>query len=136
MDLTVETGMFCQSTSRRIAWTREELLEGLRYCPSEIVMGSGVDAVVCRVRVSDDDSRVIVAGGAYGVPVFEYMYIPMSISYLKENVIDVIDNPSQKTVYGYPVKAGSPWEILAARREAELALQAANIAGRPGMCLG
>jgi methylamine--corrinoid protein Co-methyltransferase len=136
LDLAVETGMYCQNTSRRIVWTKEELLEGLRSCPSELVMGAGVDAVTARARVPDDDTRVIVAGGAYGVPVPEDMYIPMSLSYLKEPIIDVIDNPSLETVYGHPVKAGSPWEVLAARREAELALQAANIAGRPGMCLG
>ena len=136
LDLAETTGMYCQSTNRRIPWTREELLEGLRNVPAEVVMGAGVDAVMAKARVPDDDQRVIVAGGAYGVPVPEYMYIPMSLSYLKEGVIDVIDNPSLETVYGYPVKAGSPWEVLAARREAELALQAANIAGRPGICLG
>jgi len=136
LDLAETTGMFCQNTSRRIVWSRDELLEGLRYAPAEVVMGAGVDAVTARARVPDDDSRVIVAGGAYGVPVPEDMYIPMSLSYLKEGVIDVIDNPSLESVYGHPVKAGSPWEVLAARREAELAIQAANIAGRPGMCLG
>ncbi len=136
LDLAEAAGMFCQSTSRRIVWSRQELLEGLRHAPAEVVMGAGVDAVTARARVPDDGERVIVAGGAYGVPVPEHMYIPMSLSYLKEGVIDVIDNPSLETVYGHPVKAGSPWEVLAARREAELALQAANIAGRPGMCLG
>jgi methylamine---corrinoid protein Co-methyltransferase len=136
LDLAEEAGMFCQSTSRRIVWTREELLDGLRNCTSEIVMGAGVDAVVCKARVPDDDERVVVAGGAYGVPVPEHMYIPMSLSYVQEGIIDVVDNPSLESVYGHPVKAGSPWEVLAARREAELALQAINIAGRPGMCLG
>lgn len=136
LDLAEATGMYCQSTNRRIVWSRNELIEGLRFCPSEVVMGAGVDAVVARARVPEDDTRVIVAGGAYGVPVPEHMYVPMSLSYLKENSIDVIDNPSLESVYGYPVKAGSPWEVLAARREAELALQAAEIAGRPGMCLG
>lgn len=136
MELAAEVGMFCQSTNRRILWSRRELEEGLRFCPSEITMGEGVDAVVARARRPGDSERVIVAGGAYGVPVPEEMYIPMSLSYLKEPVIDVIDNPSLETVYGHPVKAGSPWEVLAARREAELAIQAANIAGRPGMCLG
>ena len=136
LDLAVEAGMYCQSTSRRIVWTREEFVEALRFCPSEVVMGAGVDAVTAKARVPEDDTRVVVAGGAYGVPVPEHMYIPMSLSYLKEPSIDVIDNPSLESVYGHPVKAASPWEVLAARREAELALQAANIAGRPGMCLG
>ena len=136
LDLAVKVGMFCQSTSRRITWTRQELEEGLRFCPHEVTLGMGNDAVIARARKPDDDARVVVAGGAYGVPVPEYMYIPMSLSYLKEPVIDLIDNPSLETVYGHPVKAGSPWEVLGARREAELALQAANIAGRPGISLG
>jgi methylamine--corrinoid protein Co-methyltransferase len=136
LDLAAQVGMFCQSTSRRIVWTRSELEQGLRFCPSEVTLGAGNDAVVARARKPDDDGRVIVAGGAYGTPVPEHMYIPMSLSYLKEPVIELIDNPSLETVYGYPVKAGSPWEVLAARREAELAIQAASIAGRPGMSLG
>src|SRR4030067_2533078 len=136
LDLAVEVGMFCQSTSRRIVWTRSELEEGLRFCPTEVTLGAGNDAVVAKARKPDDDGRVLVAGGAYGTPVPEYMYIPMSLSYLKEPVIELIDNPSLETVYVYPIKAGSPWEVLSARREAELALQAANIAGRPGISLG
>jgi methylamine--corrinoid protein Co-methyltransferase len=136
LSLAAEVGMFCQSTSRRILWTRRELEEGLRYCPSEVTMGLGVDAVVVRARRPEDDARVIVSGGAYGVPVPEHLYVPLSVSYLKQPVIDVIDNASLETAYGHPVKAGSPWEVLAARREAELAMQAANIAGRPGLSLG
>jgi methylamine--corrinoid protein Co-methyltransferase len=136
LELASEVGMFCQSTSRRINWTRNELEEGLRFCPHEVTLGCGNDAVTARARKPDDNERVIVAGGAYGTPVPEYMYIPMSLSYLKEPVIELIDNPSLESVYGYPVKAGSPWEVLAARREAELAIQAANIAGRPGISLG
>ena len=136
MELAVEIGLFCQSTSRRILWTRAELEEGLRYCVSEVTMGLGNDAVVARARRPDDASRVVISGGAYGIPIPEHLYIPLSLSYLKQPVIDVTDNGSLETVYGYPVKAGSPWEVVAARREAELALQAAAIAGRPGLCLG
>lgn len=134
--LAAEIGMFCQNTSRRIVWTRQELEEGLRYCPSEVTMGLGIDAVTIRARKPEDANRVIVSGGAYGVPVPEHLYVPLSLSYLKEPVIDAIDNGSLETAYGHPVKAGSPWEVLAARREAELALLAANIAGRPGLSLG
>ena len=66
--LAAEAGMFCQSTSRRIVWTRSELEEGLRFCPSEVTLGFGNDAVTARARKPDDDGRVIVAGGAYGTP--------------------------------------------------------------------
>src|SRR3989304_6558782 len=50
MDFAVEVGMFCQSTNRRIVWTRPELEEGLRYCPAEVIMGMGHDAAVAPGR--------------------------------------------------------------------------------------
>jgi methylamine--corrinoid protein Co-methyltransferase len=99
-------------------------------------MGLGLDAVVVRARRPEDTVPVVISGGAYGVPFPEHLYVPVSLSYLKEPVIDVVDNASLETVYGHQVKAGSPWEVLAARREAELALMAARIAGRPGLSLG
>src|SRR4030042_2418681 len=39
LDLAAEVGMFCQSTSRIITWNRNELEEGLRFCPSEVTLG-------------------------------------------------------------------------------------------------
>jgi methylamine--corrinoid protein Co-methyltransferase len=136
LEVAVEVGLYCQNTARRILWTQDELEEGFRYAQPEIVMGSGADSVVVRLRRPGEASAPIVSGGAYGVPVPEHLYIPLSLSYLKEPIIDVIDNGSLETVYGHPVKAGSPWEVLAAHREAELAIQAAKIAGRPGISLG
>jgi methylamine---corrinoid protein Co-methyltransferase len=135
MECAVEVGLFCQSTSRRMLWTQKELEDGL-YSVSEATMGLGNDAVTVKTRRPEDDTRVIISGGAYGIPVPEDLYIPMSLSYLREPLIDITDNPSLLTVYGHPIKAGSPWEVLAARREAELALQAAQIAGRAGISLG
>ena len=136
LDLAVETGLFCQDTSRRIIWTRDELVEGLRLCHSEVILGAGKDAVILKSRTPEDSTQVVVSGGAYGIPVPEDMFIPLNLSYLKESVIDVVDNGSLETVYGHSIKAGSPWEVLAAKREAELALEAASIAGRHEVCLG
>ena len=45
LDFAEEVGLFCQNTSRRIVWTRQELIDGLRYCPSEAILGAGNDAV-------------------------------------------------------------------------------------------
>jgi methylamine--corrinoid protein Co-methyltransferase len=136
LDLAAEIGLFCQSTSRRIAWTRTELEEGLRHCPSEAVMGLDNDAVVARARVPEDSIPVVVSGGAYGVPVPEALFVPIMLSYAQESVIDVIDNGTLETVYGHPIKAGSPWEVLGGWREAELSMEVINRAGRPGLCVG
>jgi len=135
LDFAAEVGLLCQSTSRRITWTRGELEEGLRTCASEVTMGLGVDAVVARARVPEDSTYVVIAGGPYGIPFPEEMFVPVSLSYLKLGAIDVIDNASLETVYGHPVKAGTAWEVVGAWREVDLAMQAIKTAGRPGMPL-
>ncbi|GMQ94746.1 MAG: hypothetical protein BMS9Abin12_2251 [Acidimicrobiia bacterium] len=135
-DVARDVGLFCQDTSRRIVWTQKELEAGLRYCPSEVTFGLGVDTVTLRTRTPEDTNRVGIVGGAYGVPVPEEMYVPLALSYLKEPIFDSVDNPSLETVYGHPIKAGTAWEVLGARREAELALLAAGMVGRSGIPLG
>ncbi len=136
MELAAEIGVFCQTTSRRITWTRDELAEGLRYCPSEALMGDGADAVTARSRVPEDVRPPLISGGAYGVVVPEDLFVPLMLSYAQEAVIDIIDNGNLESVYGYPVKAASPWEALGGWREAELSMQVINRAGRPGLCVG
>jgi methylamine--corrinoid protein Co-methyltransferase len=136
LDFAAEVGMFCQSTSRRIVWSRTELEEGLRWCPPEVTMGAGNDAVVCRARRPEDTTRVTVIGGAYGVPFPEDLFVPAMLSFAKESVVDVIENATLETVYGHPIKADSPWEVIGGWREAELSFEVINRAGRPGMCIG
>jgi hypothetical protein len=55
----------------------------------------------------EDNMRVIVSW-IYGVPVLEHLYVPISLSYLKEPVIDAIDTLLE-TVYGHPVPAHGGW---------------------------
>lgn len=136
LDFAAEVGLFCQSTSRRMVFSREELEQGLRFCTPEVTMGAGNDAVVCRARQPEDDTRVTVIGGAYGVAFPEDLFVPVMLSFAKEPVVDVIENATLETVYGHPIKAGSPWEIVGGWREAELSFEVIKRAGRPGMCIG
>ncbi len=136
LDFATEVGLFCQSTSRRIVWTRQELVDGLRYCPSEAILGAGNDAVTVRTRRPEDTTRITVVGGAYGVPVPEHLFVPVMYSYAREPVVDVLENATLETVYGHPIKADSPWEVLGGWREAELSFQVIGRANRSGMCVG
>jgi methylamine--corrinoid protein Co-methyltransferase len=136
LELAEEIGLFCQSTSRRIAWTKHELEEGLRSCPGETVMGAGNDAVICKARRPEDATAPVIIGGAYGVPFPEDLFVPVMLSFARESIIDVIENATLETVYGYPIKAGSPWEVVGGWREAELSMEVVNRAGRPGLCIG
>ncbi len=136
LDFASEVGLFCQSTSRRIVWSRQELVDGLRYCPSEAILGIGNDSVTVHARRPEDTIRVTVVGGAYGVPVPEHLFVPVMYSYAREPVVDVLENATLETVYGHPIKADSPWEVLGGWREAELSFQVLNRANRLGMCIG
>ena len=64
------------------------------------------------------------------------MYIPLTLSFLKQGVFDLIDSASLETAYGHPIKAGTGWEVLGAWREAELAQRALEIVGKPGTPFG
>lgn len=136
LDFAVEVGMFCQDTNRRITWSEAEYLEGLRSCPGEVVMGTGNDTVKILARTPESRSAPTVVGGPFGVPVPEDMFVPIMLSYAQEPLIDVIENPTIERVYGHPIKADSPWEVIAGWREAELSFETINRAGRPGMPIG
>jgi methylamine--corrinoid protein Co-methyltransferase len=58
------------------------------------------------------------------------------LSFAQEPVVDVIENATLETVYGHPIKADSPWEVIGGWREAELSFEVIKRAGRPGMCIG
>ncbi len=136
LEFAVEVGMFCQDTSRRILWTEGEYLRGLESCSGKAVMGTGNDTVEIIARTPESNIIPTFVGGPFGVPVPEDMFVPIMLSYAQEPLIDVIENPTIEKVYGYPVKADSPWEVLGGWREAELAFETINRAGRPGMPIG
>ena len=136
VQFATEVGMLCQDTNRRITFSRKELEEGLRFCPSEVTLGLGNDAVVAKPRKPEDDGRVVLVGGAYGVVFPEHLFVPAMLSFAQESVVDVIENATLETAYGHPIKAGSPWEILGGWREAELSMEVISRAGRPGMSIG
>jgi len=133
MEFAVEVGMFCKDTSRRIIWSREEYDESIQFCPGEAVIGEGYDAVTLKARVPEDNTPIVVSGGAVGVSVPDELFIPMMLSYAQEPVIDLLEPASILSVYGMPIKAGSPWEILGGWKEADLSKQVVRMAGRPGM---
>jgi methylamine--corrinoid protein Co-methyltransferase len=135
LELAVEVGVFCQDTNRRLTWSRQEYEDALRFCPSEAVMGEGNDTVTVRARVPEDNTPVVVSGGAVGVPVPDELFLPLMLSYAQEPVIDLLEPASIQSVYGMPIRADSPWEIVGGWKEAELAKQVVNLAGRPGMCI-
>lgn len=132
LDLAGEVGLFNQSTSRRMIWSREEIESDLINAPSVASLGDGEEQFLITARKPDDRKRMSVLGGVVGIPFPEDMYIPLVLSFLKQGIFDSIDGPSLETAYGQPIKAGTGFEVLGAWREAELAQQALALSGQPG----
>lgn len=136
MDFATEVGVFNQSTSRRITWTRDEIKTAVQTCPAEASLGAGEQRCTIIARRPEDTQRIALFGGVVGIPFPEDLYLPITLSFLKQDIFDIVDSASLETAYGYPVKAGTGWEVLGAWREAELMQEALDLVGKPGMPVG
>lgn len=136
LTLAQESGLFCMDTKRHMLWSRGELLDILADTSPEIKIGAGDDEVTIKRRQPDEDSAIVVGGGPYGIPVPEKLYMPIVLSYLKEVSIDYFEGPMLSTVYGRPVRDGSPWEAVWCWQEKNAIMEAVKKAGRPGICVG
>ncbi len=125
-------GIYNQSTNRRITWSRAEIEEAIKNCRPEATLGQGEQQFTILAREPEDSRRVALLGGVVGIPFPEDMYLPLTLSFLKQDIFDALDSASLETAYGNPIKAGTGWEVLGAWREAELAQEALKIAGKPG----
>ncbi len=132
-DLAVDTGMLCMTTKRIIKFTEEELRDCLRNNPCEVYRGRDVDRVVMRNRKPDEKKVIFTMIGPFGHPVSEDLYIPITQSAMQYRVIDTVQPPSLETVYGRPLKSGTPYETVAGKLEAILQREAARRAQRPGI---
>jgi len=125
-------GIYNQSTNRRITWSRAEIEEAIKNCHAEATLGQGEQQFIILAREPEDSRRVALLGGVVGIPFPEDMYLPLTLSFLNQDIFDALDSASLETAYGNPIKAGTGWEVLGAWREAELAQEALKIAGKPG----
>ena len=133
MELILELGVYNQSTERRIQFDRDEVEIGVWAAPSAITVGMGKDAVVMRHLQVEGDQPCVVHSGPTGTPTSE-RYHPLIIqACAQEPLVDCIGTGSVSTYNGQPVIPGSPTEILASRKEAIVARNAARMAGRPGL---
>jgi methylamine--corrinoid protein Co-methyltransferase len=135
MELARESGVYCTDTHRRMIWNQNELDRVLAEAPTEVVLGEGSEEVRIRHRAPDQESRVVIGGGSWGVVVPEDLFLPLTVAYVQEELTDFYCTASLKTTYGRPIRAGSPWDAVACWQEMRLTLQALDHVGRPGMAV-
>lgn len=136
MELAAATGVYCIDTHRQMCWTRDELERVLSASPPSVWVGQGEDAVLIEKRMPEENKRVAVIGGPYGIPISEDLFYPLTLSYAQERSLDFIENASLLKTHGRDIRAKSPWDSVACWQEVELIFKAINQAGRPGMAVG
>ncbi len=133
LQLFVEFGVYCQSTERRILFSRDEVVDLLAQARSSVVLGTGKDAVVMRHRGVEDQTPAIMLSGPTGTPASEKYHPSILLSCAQEPLVDCLGAGSVSTYLGENIIPGTPLEILGARRDASVAREAVRMAGRPGM---
>jgi methylamine--corrinoid protein Co-methyltransferase len=136
LELAETLGIYCTSTHKRILFSRDELLTALRWAPSEIEIGTGLDKVLVKNRYPESSEPLVKCGSPVGVTIDEDLYAKVMQSYAQEPEIDTILGGAMEEVHGYKVKTHSPWEVLLNWREIELTKLALHRANRPGMAVG
>ena len=135
-ELACRSGLYCVNTHRRMIWTADELRSVLEGAPSQVTAGEGKDQITFSKRNVEQNVRVGVIGGPYGIPVPEELFVPVMMSYAREPLFDIVDSPSLETTYGCSIRGDSPWDVLAIWQEVGLTFEALEKVGRPGMPVG
>jgi methylamine--corrinoid protein Co-methyltransferase len=133
LELFVEFGAYCQSTERCIRFGRDEVLDILSLVRNHVTLGTGKDAVVMRHRMVEDPTPPIVHSGPTGTPATERYHPFILLSCAQEPLVDCLGGGSVSTYHGEKIIAGTPLEIMGARRDASVAREAVRMAGRLGM---
>lgn len=133
--LALEAGIFCIDTKRRIRFDEAYLKEARLSAPSTLTIGQGNDSRTLYARKPEDERRPIICGGQAGAAIPEEWYLPMALSFMKEPLVDMVNNGGLAVVEGRKVRTKTPLEIQATRRELTMLREAAARAGRPGIHL-
>ncbi|MCL4393313.1 MAG: monomethylamine:corrinoid methyltransferase [Chloroflexi bacterium] len=134
LQAAVETGMLCTDTQRVIRYSREELLAGLAAAPDAFTLGEGKQQVQFKHRgLGDPTPPVWVA--PLSIAVSEDVFVPLVHGIASAPEVDCIEGPSLQKIWGADLRAGSPYELLAGRLQADLATEGIRRAGREGMGL-
>jgi len=133
LEFLVETGVYCTSTGRVLAFTQQEVDAAIREIPAEITVGEGRDARVIKQRRIEEREAINQCPGHHApwteelapLVVKNFAQIP-SGDYLEGFNFAEVDG---REVYGMPI------EVYAARREVAWLREGIRKAGRPGMAI-
>jgi methylamine---corrinoid protein Co-methyltransferase len=134
IDVATEVGMLCLDTQRVIKFSREELLAGMDAAPAEFSLGEGKQKAVFKHRNLNDPTPPIWVS-PLSIAVTEDAFVPLVEGIARVPEVDCLEGPSLQKVWGVDLRAGSPYELLAGKLQADLFYEAIRCAGREGIGL-
>jgi methylamine--corrinoid protein Co-methyltransferase len=134
LEVAEEVGMLNIDTERAIRYSRDELLEGLDLAPQEFTLGEGNQAALFKHRGIGDPTEPIWVS-PLSIVVTEDIFGDVVEAIARVPEVDCLEGPSLQTVYGATLRAGSPYELMAGKRQADLFYEAIKRAGREGIGL-
>ncbi|MCL4458845.1 MAG: monomethylamine:corrinoid methyltransferase [Chloroflexi bacterium] len=134
MDTAVEVGLLCLDTQRVIKFSRAEIQQALDAAPSEFRLGEGEEMAVFRHRTFEDPFPPVWIA-PLSIAVTEELFVPIAEGIARLPEVDCLEGPSLQTIWGSQLRAGSPYELLAGKLQADLTYEALRRAGREGMGL-
>jgi methylamine--corrinoid protein Co-methyltransferase len=134
MEVAAEVGMLCVDTQRVIKFSREELEAGLEAAPSEFSLGEGGQIARFKHRGLNDPTQPVWVS-PLSIAVTEEIFVPLVEGIASLPEVDCLEGPSFQTIWGADLRAGSPYELLAGKRQADLFYEAIHRAGREGIGL-
>jgi methylamine---corrinoid protein Co-methyltransferase len=131
-DAAVAIGLYCKNTSRVIRFNEQELQSAIDAAPTEFWLGEGSQRVLYQHR-RPEDPKLPVWTVPLSIAVTEDVALPLIEGLARIPEVDALEGPSLETVWGRPVRSGSPYEHLAGYYQAQLMQEGIRRAGRVGM---
>lgn len=133
VDFFSRVGAYCPDTSRRLQFTKEEILQAASEAPSESVFGEGLDRKIMRSRKPDEHTEpwYHCGGGIYTTSESIFMNQVEGLANIKK--ANSLSIPSSINLKGKDARVQSPQEILSTIKTVTMAREACRRAGRPGL---
>jgi methylamine--corrinoid protein Co-methyltransferase len=133
VDFFVECGVYFQPTKTIVRFSREETLNALISYDGDCHFGDGKEARIFRSRKPDSSSRPWCHVGSGIVASTEQITSQIVYGNASITAADSMSVNALDKIDGCTIHTGEPTEILGSIRSIQIARQACELAGRPGL---
>jgi methylamine--corrinoid protein Co-methyltransferase len=134
IELLTSEGIYCIDTGKTIKIDEEDILKSLDTTEM-LEIGRFKEKVIVPYRYTMDSEPPVIIGGPMGGTVSEEHFLEVHLSSAIEPIVQGVYAGVIEKMGGEGIKGKSPFEMLAALKEARLTRLATKLAGREGLAL-